>query len=360
MKKLIVLFVIISLISGGILLVRHKKAKLTAAPTPTARATPVRTAMAETGTLSDIRNYLGRVEPWQTAELSSQITGRIVKIVPREGDEVHEGQVLVVLDDAELRNILAEAEATLATLIQNVTYWEKEMQRDTTLTKEGAIAQAAADATADRLHDARGRSRAQQKKCEALFARLAYARIKSPFNGVVSRRIADPGDLAKPDRTLLVVEDRSRVKVCFDIPQRDIPNVQLGTPVRIQTENWTKKFLISRLYPTLNPNRTLTVEVYAQALNGLYSGSYYPLQVVLSYLENVVLVPEDCLITAPNGQTGVIVIENDKTAVRRVAVALVRKGIAAITGIDNGDTVVRSTYLGWTRLSSGEPIEVIR
>ena len=360
MKKLIVVFFIIGIFSGGILLVRHKKAKLAAAPAPTARPTPVRTAMAKTGTLSDIRNYLGLVEPWQTAELSSQITGRIVKIVPREGDSVHQGQVLVVLDDAELRNTLAEAEATLATLKQNVTYWEREMERDTTLAKEGAIAQAVADATADRLNDARGRFRAQRKKCKALIARLAYSRIESPFNGVVSRRIADPGDLARPDRTLLVVEDRSRVKVCFDIPQKDVPYVQLGTPVKVQTKNGVKELKITRLYPTLNPNRTLTVEVNAPALNGLLSGSYYPVQVVLSCLEDVVLVPEECIITAPNGQTGVIVIENDKTAVRRVTVALVRNGKAAITGIGPGDTVVRSTYLGWTRLASGELIEVIR
>jgi len=67
MKKLIVVFVIIGIFSGGILLVRHKKAKLAAAPVPTARPTPVRTAMAKTGTLFNIRNYLGRVEPWQTA-----------------------------------------------------------------------------------------------------------------------------------------------------------------------------------------------------------------------------------------------------------------------------------------------------
>jgi len=360
MKKLIVVFVVIGIFSGGILLVRHKKAKLAAAPVPTARPTPVRTAMAKTGTLFDIRNYLGRVEPWQTAELSSQITGRIVKLVPREGDDVHEGQILVILDNAELRNTLAEAEATLATLKQNVTYWKREVELDATLAKEGAIAQATADATADHLNDALGRVRAHRKKCEALLARLSYACIKSPFNGVVSRRMADPGDLATPDRTLLVVEDRSRVKVCFDIPQNDISNIQLGTPVKVQTKSGAKELKITRLYPTLNPNRTLTVEVNAPTLNGLNSGSYYPVQVVLSCLEDVVLVPEECIITAPNGQTGVIVIENDKTAVRRVTVALVRNGNAAITGIGPGDTVVRSTYLGWTRLASGELIEVIR
>ncbi len=359
MKKLVVVFVIIGIICG-ILLVRQKKAKLAAAPAPTALPTPVRIERAKIGTLSDTRNYLARVEPWQTAELSSQITGRIVKVASREGDSVHQGQVLVVLDDSELRNTLAEAEATLATLKQNRAYWEKEMERDVTLTKEGAIAQAAADATADRLNDARGRFRAQRNKREALSARLAYSSIESPFNGVVSRRIADPGDLATPGRILLVVEDRSRVKVCFDIPQKDIPNVQLGTPVNVQTESEAKELKITRLYPTLNPNRTLTAEVNAPALNGLLSGSYYPVQVVLSCLENVVLVPEDCIITAPNGQTGVIVIENDKTAVRKVTVALVRNGNAAITGIDPGDTVVRSTYLGWTRVSNGEPIEVIR
>ncbi len=360
MKKLLVVFISIILAGGGIFLIRHKKAKLAAAPTPTARPTPVRMARAKTGAISDIRKYLARVEPWQTAELSSQVTGRIVKIVPREGDEVREGQVLVVLDKTELRATLSEAETTRETFKRNVSYWKKELERHTTLAKKGAIARAAVDATADRFNNARGNFRAQRKKCGVLHARLAYSRIKSPFNGVISRRTADVGDLAIPNRTLLIIEDRSRAKLCFDIPQEDIPNIQLGTPVRVHSENGTKELVVSRLYPTLNPNRTLTVEVNALALNDLQTGSYYPVQVVFSRLENVVLAPEDCLITSPDGETGVIVIENDKTVIRKVTVTLVRNGKAAITGIGNGEALVRNTYLGWTRLASGETIEVIR
>ena len=120
MKKMMFVFFIMLLVGGGTLLIMHKKAKLAAAPAPTARPTPVRTAMAKIGTVIDIRNYLARLESWQTAELASRIAGRLVKVVPREGDAVLKGQILAVLEDAELRNQLAEAATTLRTLKRNV------------------------------------------------------------------------------------------------------------------------------------------------------------------------------------------------------------------------------------------------
>ncbi len=60
---------------------------------------------------------------------------------------------------------------------------------------------------------------------------LGYCTIRSPFDGLVSHRMVDPGDLASPGKSLMVVEDRSRLKLCFDVPQQDLPQVREGLAV---------------------------------------------------------------------------------------------------------------------------------
>ena len=387
MKKLVLVLVLGVLVFGGVLLVRGKQARVAAAPTPTERPTAVRTATARLGSLQDTRTYLARVEPWQVAEVAAQITARIERIAVREGDRVRRGALLVALDDTEIQSTVAETEAqiaqaeaqaagqkaTTASLAQTVRYWEKEFQRDETLAREGAIAQALADTTADHLSEAQGRLEAARqglaaagKQVEALTkrrasveARRAYTRVTSPFDGVVARRLADPGDLAAPGKPLLVVEDRSRSKLLFDVPQEDLGRVTLGTPLHVDHE-LDLTLEVSRLYPSLNPDRTLTVEAYAEHAADLATGTYYPVDVVLRTVNDAVLVPEECLVESPDGSRAVFGVVDGRTRVFPVTALLVRNGVGAVTGIEAGLPVVRSTYLGWNRLAAGTAVEVIR
>lgn len=270
------------------------------------------------------------------------------------------GEVLVRLDDEELQSALAEAETTRATLERNVSYWEREQERDAVLAREGAIAQAAADSTADRLNDARGRLSAQQKRCDELRARLAYTRIVSPFDGVVTRRLADSGALASPGRPLLTVEDRSRLRVCFDVPQEDLSVAAAGTPVTLRPGGEPLHLNVARLHPALNPDRSRTVEADAPSDPRLASGAYVSVEVRFHRLDQAVLIPEECLVEGPDGRTFVFTVENGIIRVHPVEVFLVRKGLAAVAGIAPETTVVRSTYLGWNRLAAGRTVEILR
>ncbi len=387
MKKLVLVLVLVALVFGGVLLVRGKKARVAAAPTPTERPMAVRTTLAQLGSLHDTRTYLARVEPWQMAEISAQITARVERVNVREGDRVRKGALLVALDDIEVQSTVAEVEAqiaqaeaqaagqeaTVASLAQTVRYWEKEFQRDDTLAKEGAIAQAAADTTADRLSEAQGRLEAGRQGLEAarkqvdalgkrraaVAARRTYTLVLSPFDGVVARRLADPGDLAAPGKPLLVVEDRSRSKLLFDVPQEELSRVKKGTPVHVD-HDLDLTLAVSRLYPSLNPDRTLTVEAYAPGSAGLSTGTTYPVDLILRTLDDAVLVPEECLVESPDGKRAVFGVVDGRARAFPVTVLLVRNGLGAVEGIEAGLPVIRSTYLGWNRLASGEPVEVLR
>ncbi len=387
MRRILLLaLVLVPLAVGGAIVVKNKRARVASAPAPTLRPTPVRVAAAAEGSLEERRSFLARVEPWQRAELSAQVTARVAAVSVREGESVRNGQVLAVLDDAEIRSALAAVDAqiaqaeaqveaqaaTVASLEKTAAYWERETQRDAALAREGAIAQAAADATADRRNEARGRLEAGRKALAAareqvkslrhrraeVAARLAYTRIRSPFSGVVSRRLADPGDLAVPGKPLLAVEDTSRWRVAFDVPQTDLGKIRKGTLVRLADLGLDLR--VDREYPALNPDRTRTMEAYAPADAPLASGTFHPLEAVLRRVEGAVLVPESALVPTPDGGTAVFTVVEGRTRPRPVRSLLVRQGLAAVEGLEPGTEVVVSTYLGWNRLAAGESVEVVR
>jgi len=357
-KKWGAVLIVLALVASAVLLVRARKASLAAAPTPTARPTLVRVVAAKVGSLEEVCTYLGRFEPWQNAELAAQVNARVLTVSHREGDRVRRGELLVQLDDAELRSSLGQSEATLASLDKSLDYWEQEEERDRTLAVAGAIPQATADATADRLSEIRGRVDAQRQQVLQMQARLAYARINSPFDGVVTHRDVDPGDLAAPGRVLLAVEDCTRQRLCFDVPQNDLDKVRLGSVVEIDASGEPLKLRVTRLHPALNSDRTRTVEADITGDSNLPSGAYLPVRVVKQRLENAVLIPEAALLTGPDGKRAVFTVIDGVTHLVPVQISLRSDGLAAVTGLAPETAVVLSTYLGWNRLAAGERVEV--
>lgn len=173
---------------------------------------------------------------------------------------------------------------------------------------------------------------------------------------MLAARHVDPGDLATPAKALLTVEDRSRFRVLFDVPQRDLRSLRIGAPVRV--DGVASPLEVSRLHPSMSESGTLTVEAWAPADSPLVPGSTPSVSVELSRLEDAVLVPEVALVDDPSGGVAVFLLTEGRTAARPVRVRLARGGLAAVEGLDPGTPVVVSTYLGFNRLSAGEPVEV--
>jgi len=356
-KKIATVLVLLALVAGGGILIQRKKARLAAAPAPTAQPTLVQVATARLGRLDDSRTYLARVEPSRTTTLAAQLTARILRLRPHEGDTVQQGELLAELDSAELTNGLAAARADLAALEKTARYWQGENDRDQMLAKEGAISRAVAAATADRASSAQGRYQAQKRRCDELTARLAHTRLNAPFSGVISRRLAEPGDLAAPGKPLLVIEDQQRRKLVFDVPQEDLAGVEKADEIHYSVAGQPRTLRISRRYPSLNPDRTLRLEAEGGAVPLPPSGSYLPVSMTIHTIAQAVLVPEVCLLPAPDGATAVFTVEAGKTVPHRVTVLLRQQGLAAVSGIAPGAQVVRSSFLGWNRLAAGEAVE---
>ncbi len=389
-RRTFVIIIVIMLITFGIILVKRKKHKLAQAPKYGLKPIPVWITRAKLGSLSSKIDYLAIVEPFHTANISARLTATIEKVLYDEGGVVKANEPLVILDGREIvyeissvqadiaktYSDLAANQATVKSLKDSVEYWKREAKRDKTLADKGDIPASQAEATADKYNEFKGKldsaiNKSQalrhlidslKKKQDQIKTRLSYCKITSPYNGIITRRLVDPGDLAVPGKNLMIIEDRSQLKLAFDIPQRDTNKIHEGLTVLFTVNGQKRSAKLSHLYPSLNEARMLRAEVFLSSTQsaGLSCGEYVSVSVVSNEFENVILLPASCVIEGPRKIKYVFTIQNDKLAPKKIKILASTEETVALEGIKPNEQVVTNTFLGWAVLSSGKEVEIVK
>jgi membrane fusion protein, multidrug efflux system len=190
-----------------------------AAPAPR----PVEVTEVELRPMAEVLPLVGTVTANESLEIRPEITGQIASLHFSDGARVMRGQLLLRLDDRELRAQLDETQARLSLA-------EQELQRMSNLFAERFVSQAEVD-----------RSRAEQLRAaaevERLRARLAKTEVRAPFAGTVGVRHVSPGALVTTETVITRIDDLSRVKIEFTVPEAYLGQVQIGTAVRIIEAN---------------------------------------------------------------------------------------------------------------------------
>ena len=178
-------------------------------------------------TVPDYVEATGTVRAAQSAQLASQVMGTITRVNVHEGDRVRRGEVLIAIDEAQQRAAYASANAglqasqeTIAAADADYALAEATMKRYQMLYDKKSVSPqefdevktklAAAKARRDAAHA--GRTQAEAGVSEASTA-MGFTKIRAPFDGLVTAKLADPGAMAAPGVPLLIVEDPSRFRL---------------------------------------------------------------------------------------------------------------------------------------------------
>jgi RND family efflux transporter MFP subunit len=202
---------------------------------------------------------------------------------------------------------------------------------------------------------------AQDRKRE-LETKLAYCTIVSPFDGTVTKRMVDPGHMGTPGKVLFRVEDRSVVRLAFDVPQDDLSQIQPGLRVVFSNNEEQYSLPLSRLYPSLNAVRMTRAEVDmpGEEAQNIITGTYIPLSVELRTHTNATVIPASSLVGSADEDAKVFVVDQGQLVLRPVTVLANQKNELAVSGIQAGEQVVVHTFLGWTRYYPGQKVEVVQ
>ena len=157
----------------------------------------------------------GTVHARETAIVSAQVIGRIQQVLVREGDNVRAGQTLALLDDAALRARMEQAQAgvkaaqseqaaaqTNAELAASTLdrYKQLEAQKSVSPQEMDEVSRRAEAARPSALRQCVRRPTRREAQESGARTMLGYTRLRAPFAGVVTARMADPGTMASPGR----------------------------------------------------------------------------------------------------------------------------------------------------------------
>ncbi len=299
------------------------------------------TAKAQLQSVTNQIELLGTVESVYKAEIAARVSGTITTLPVVLGSEVHKGDLLVEINAGEIDAKLQQSRAQLEQARRN-------LEREKKLLKKNA----ATPETVKSLEEYLSIAEAAYQEASTI---QSYTKVLSPFDGRVTSKQANIGDLATPGKPLLDIEDENHLQVITDIPEAMILQIKQGDvfPIHIPSANLTISGTVAEVAPTANPTtRSGPVKLNIDAHQNLRPGQFA--RVALSLQEASTLVVPAKSIIALGQMDRIFVVDNDHARLR-----LVRSGasygdnIEILSGIQPGDTVIVE---GQQSLHDGQPV----
>ncbi len=318
--------------------------KKSSAPPPSATASkqPVEVINIARRDLVESLSLVGSLAANETAQIRAEISGQVRAVQFQEGEAVSKDQMLVKIDDAELRAQLAQAEASFHLA-------ELNLRRSENLTEARSMSQAEADRV-------RSEHASAAAALSLLRVRVAKTDIKAPFAGIVGARTISPGDYVTAATVITTLDDLSRLKIDFQVPERFTSKVKTGTKftVRAQTPVGEARaqgevYFISSVID--RSTRSSQVKGYVtDNPAGFQPGMFAGIELVLEVHRGVLAVPEGAILTTMSGPQVVAVRDQGGDKVAEfvpVQLGLRERGLVEVAplrpeSLAEGQTVVAS------------------
>jgi RND family efflux transporter MFP subunit len=204
---------------------------------PAAGPKRVHCAPAEARSVEDVVLLHGTVAPLpdRDSQIAPQVTGRILRVLVREGDRVQSGQPLAHIDDAPLADQAAQAAAVLAKARAEANLAAVSRDRVQRVFERGIAARQELDDAEARVASARASEAEARAAAEIANRQVARAVVRSPLAGVVLKLFRKPGELVdgSPATPILEVGDPSRLELVAAAAAADLVQVPLGATAAI-------------------------------------------------------------------------------------------------------------------------------
>src|SRR6266404_4492564 len=358
----------------------------------------VTTAAAITRDLPRFFEATGSLAADEQTDVAPQTSGKVVALGVDIGTYVKRGQMILTLDDSELKlrvdQSLAQLEQAKAAVRQaeekiglkseqafdpnrvaevafanvSLDLADKNLRRAETLIESGDVSRSFYDqqkAQRDQLKEQYDAAIAQARQNYAAVAvartnvanaeaqlalsrkSLSYSTVSSPIDGFVAERVADLGEYVSPQGKIATIVRINPLRIRIDIPEQAIPEVRVGQSVSMSTSAWPDKNFggrIARIAPNVTSNsRTLTVEAEIENGSGvLKPGQFATVRILQARAAPAVLVPARGVITE-SSVSRVFVVKNGRAEQRLIQVGQAAGDLVEVkSGVTAGEQVATS------------------
>jgi multidrug efflux system membrane fusion protein len=315
---------------------------------------PVIVATAQRGDLPVYFNGLGTVTAFNTVTVRSRVDGQLISIAFKEGQFVHEGDLLAQIDPRPFQVQLEQALGQLAKDQAQRRDAEVNLERFKLLFKEGVIAQQQLDTQAALVGQFDGAIASDQALINNAKLQLTYSHITAPISGRIGLRLVDAGNIVHASDTngLLVITQLQPVSVIFSLPQDQLPmvNAKLRSGVQLAVDAYdrddTAKIASGKLQTIDNQIDVTTgtyklKSIFSNEDNALFPNQFVNVHLLADIKGGLTIIPVTAIQRGPQG-TYVYAAGSDNTAkIRAVTIAQTTgNSVGLSAGLIPGDVVV--------------------
>jgi HlyD family secretion protein len=350
----------------------------------------------------------GRVMPPARIKLGSVMLGRVAAVAVDEGDRVEAGQVVVRLDAADARAVLAQADARVAEARARLAQVRgvgstsasealrqaevraaqatRDLERARALHEGGSASRADLDAAERAFEVARSQAEAAGAQArsagsggadgrlaeaslaqaegarEAARSRLADTEVRAPAAGLVVGRAVEPGDVVAAGQTLLVLARAGETLLTAQPDEKSLALVALGQPARAVADAFPDRpfdAVVSFIAPAVDPARG-TFELRLRVPDAppfLRTDMTVSVNVDVGGRADALVVPADA-VRDPDGDPWVLAVDGGRTVRRAVRLGLRGQHVVEVTaGLSPGEAIVPASAAS---VAAGERVRVRR
>jgi membrane fusion protein, multidrug efflux system len=321
---------------------------------------------ARRGNIGVYFNGLGAVTPIYTVTVKSRVDGQLMEIHYREGDTVHQGDLLIQIDPRPFEVQLTQAEGQLAKDQAALANARIDLTRYETLLTQNAIPEQQVATQKALVTQDEGVMKSDEGQVDSAKLNLVYCRITAPITGRVGLRLVDPGNIvhASDPNGLLVITQIEPISVLFTVAEDQLPVVlQKMRTAKLQVDAYDRdmKQKLARGTLTTVDNQidqtTGTVRLRATFDNkddSLFPNQFVNARLLVQEKRGVILLPSAAIQRSSNA-TFVYLIKPDSTVtVRNITEGTTEGDDSEITsGLNDGDPVVMT---GADKLEEGSKV----
>lgn len=289
---------------------------------------------------------VGTIIANEEVDIKSELTRKITGIYFKEGTFVPSGKILFKLDDsdilARLRKLDLDEELNI-----------KQQDREKQLLDKGLL-------TPDEYEVRETNIEKIRADIEVLEVELSKTEIRAPFSGIAGFRNVSIGSLVNNTNILTTIQDISKVKVDFSIPEKYLTLFRPGQDITFRVEGYDEDFTgkVISYEPKLNEN-TRSIILRASSNNKgskLLPGSFVKVKLKLENINNAVMIPTESIVPKLKGQS-VFIYQDGKAVSKDVEMGIrTEKEVQITNNLNIGDTVISTNIL---RLKPNSKVKLV-
>jgi multidrug efflux system membrane fusion protein len=310
---------------------------------------------------------LGTVLAFNTVSIRAQVTGQIISVDFRQGQEVRKGDVLARIDPAPFKAAVDQNIAKKSEDEAQLIAAQKDLARFTTLARRDYETQQNVDQQQAKVDQFKAAIDADQAAIEATQTQLTYATITAPIDGVVGFRQVDIGNIIHTNdaNPLTVLTQIKPCTVIFTLPQSDLGPVREAmvhgnVPVVAFDQNDKEQLAQGHLLLINNQidQTTSTIQLKAEFANDderLWPGEFVRIRILINTQKDAITVPSVAVQRGPNGLYTWVVKPDNIVDQRSIETTPVDAKVTIVTkGVTAGERVVID---GQYRLEAGSRVD---